>query len=106
MPTLPFSKTLNKAEVEETLKMGAALAPITSVVISVTPLTTNPLETLRLPAKDAEPVPAKVGLPVLIVREVPTRAAALIPLVTYSEPAKDDEPVPANVASPAVASVR
>ena len=45
------------------------------------------------PAKEAEPVPAKIGLPVLIVKPVPTMAAAFKPLVIASEPEKELEEV-------------
>ena len=54
----------------------------------------RPFKALSEPANDWEPVPLKFTLPVLIVKPVPTIAAAFKPLVTTSEPAKELEPGP------------
>ena len=78
----------------------APFGPGVSVLEKMALLAVNPLVTFTDPANEAEPVPLKVGLPVLILRLVPTIAAALRPLVIYRPPEKDDDPVPEKTPPP------
>ena len=55
---------------------------------------------LSEPANELETTALPKMLPVLIVRDVPTIAAALKPLVTVSDPPNDDEPVPLETMLP------
>ena len=56
----------------------------------------KPLEISRLPAKEEEPVPVSMMLPVLMTRLVPTIEAAVRPLVISRLPEKELEPVPVD----------